>query len=202
MRFWEISWGCFLAKPLEIGTLNMELFFSVRIRRKKWDMSKQNPWDLIFSSILTWENAALLDGCDKIILSPRYWETDLSWASDISRCAAILNLSFWLHVRKADRLYTAALNPHLSALQLFWFWLSPKLGWGCFLAKPLQIGTLNMELFFSVRIRRKKWDMSEQNPWDLIFSSTLTWENAALLDGCVKIILSPRNWDLSWASDI
>ena len=62
---------------------------------------------------LTWENAALLDGCDKIILSPRNWETDLRWASDTSRCAVELNLSFWQHVRKADRLYRAALKPHL-----------------------------------------------------------------------------------------
>ena len=103
VRFWELSWGCFLAKPLKIGTLNMELFFSVRIRRKKWDMSEQNPWDLIFSSNLTWENAALLDGCDKIILSPR----NVRCASDISRCVVEHNLSFWEHVTKAGSLYTA-----------------------------------------------------------------------------------------------
>ena len=59
------------------------------------------------------QNAALVDGGGKIFLSPRKWETDLRWASDISRCVVEPNLSFWEHVTKAHRLYTAALNPHI-----------------------------------------------------------------------------------------
>ena len=65
-------------------------------------------------STLTWENAALLDGCDEIFLSPRNWETDLRWASDTSRWVVELNLSFWEHVRKYGSLYTATLNSQLS----------------------------------------------------------------------------------------
>ena len=102
LRSSKLSWGCFQAKPLKISTLVMELFFLVRIRGKKWDMSEQNPRDLIFSSTLTWGIAALVDGGGKIFLSPRKWETDLRWASDISRCVVEPNLSFWEHDQQSS----------------------------------------------------------------------------------------------------
>ena len=104
--------------------------------------------------------------------------------------------SIWVHSTQQ------ALNAHLWALQLFWFWLSPKLSWGCFLAKPMKISTLVKGSFFQVRIRGKKWDMSEQNPRDLIFSSTLlrkahwlyTAGRLSEAQNSVEVVSRPNHW--------
>ena len=109
----------------------------------------------------------------------RFWE--LSWVPEIEKLIwgellislDVLQNSIWASDSMSQKLIDS--TQHLSMLTCELaaeILLSPKLSWGCFLAKPLKISTLVMELFFLVRIRRKKWDMSEQNPWDLIFSST------------------------------
>ena len=195
----KLSWGCFLAKPLKISTLVMELFFLVRIRRIKWDMSEQNPWDLIFSSTLAWENAALVDGGGKIFLSPRNWETDLRWASGISRCVVELNLSFWDHVTKAHRLYTAPLNAHLWACS--WDSSKSKTQLRLFPGQTIENKYPSDGAFFSSQDQAQKmryvWAKSVR--FDFLLN-----QNAALVDGGGKIFLSPRKWetDLRWASDI